>query len=174
MWWWVLISPGVTRQPAAPSVSFAAGGASVEPPTALTRPSVIATQPPAISRRSSSTVATRSAPLTRRSHVASGIDVVYRALTHGFNVLLKTVGVEDSKLVVHPVDLAPFRDGTPADRAGVAAAIDAACRDTGFLVLTGHGLQDDVVRRWFDAFTECSALPMEEKLGYVVEKAAAN
>src|SRR3954452_18868039 len=91
MWWWVLISPGVTRQPAAGSVSFAAGGASVEPPTALTRPSVIATQPPAISRRSSSTVATRSAPLTRRSHVASGTDVVYRALTHGFNVLLKTV-----------------------------------------------------------------------------------
>jgi isopenicillin N synthase-like dioxygenase len=89
--------------------------------------------------------------------------------------LLKTVVVEESsKLVVHPVDLAPFRNGTPEDRAAVAGAIDAACRDTGFLVLTGHGVPDAVVQRWFDAFTDFFALPEDEKLRYVVEEAAAN
>jgi isopenicillin N synthase-like dioxygenase len=92
-----------------------------------------------------------------------------------FNLLLKTVGVGDAQqLAVHPVDLAPFRDGTPADRAGVAAAIDAACRDTGFLVLTGHGVPDDVVSGWMDACAAFFALPIEEKLRYVVEEPAAN
>jgi isopenicillin N synthase-like dioxygenase len=72
------------------------------------------------------------------------------------------------------VDLAPFRLGTAEDRAGVASAIDAACRDTGFLVLTGHGVPDEVVERWFEVCTAFFALPTEEKLGYVVEEAAAN
>jgi isopenicillin N synthase-like dioxygenase len=96
-------------------------------------------------------------------------------LTHAFNLLLKTVGVEhNQQLAVHPVDLAPFRSGGPTDRAGVAAAIDAACRDTGFLVLTGHGVPDGVVDRWLGACTDFFALPMDEKLRYVVEEPAAN
>jgi isopenicillin N synthase-like dioxygenase len=96
-------------------------------------------------------------------------------LTHAFNLLLKTVGVEHKQqLAVHPVDLAPFRSGGPTDRAGVAAAIDAACRDTGFLVLTGHGVPDAVVELWLEACTDFFALPMDEKLRYVVEEPAAN
>jgi isopenicillin N synthase-like dioxygenase len=77
-------------------------------------------------------------------------------------------------LVVHPVDLSSFRDGTADDRAAVAAAIDAACRDTGFLVLTGHGVPAAVVERWVDTCAAFFDLPMERKRRYVVDEAAAN
>jgi isopenicillin N synthase-like dioxygenase len=77
-------------------------------------------------------------------------------------------------LVVHPIDLSSFRDGTADDRAAVAAAIDAACRDTGFLVLTGHGVPGAVVERWVDACAAFFDLPKEHKARYVVAEAAAN
>src|SRR3954469_18073835 len=66
-WWWVLTRPGVTRQPRASIVRTAAGRGSAEDPIPLISPSVTATQPPGISRRASSTVATRSASVTSRS-----------------------------------------------------------------------------------------------------------
>jgi len=77
-------------------------------------------------------------------------------------------------LVVHPVDLSFFRDGTAADRAAVAAAIDAACRDTGFLVLTGHGVPGAVVERWVETCAAFFDQPMTEKHRYIVEEPAAN
>lgn len=79
-----------------------------------------------------------------------------------------------SDLVVHPVDLEPFRHGGPDDRAAVAAAIDRACRDTGFLVLTGHGVPAPVVDRWMDACGEFFALPVETKRRWIVDDPAAN
>ena len=66
MWWWVLTSPGVTRQPEA-SIRCSAGGSCPGPPTESTSPSRTATQPPAISVPASSTVATSVAPETSRS-----------------------------------------------------------------------------------------------------------
>jgi isopenicillin N synthase-like dioxygenase len=67
-------------------------------------------------------------------------------------------------LSVPVIDIAPFRNGGPADRAAVAAAVGSACRDIGFLVVSGHGVPDrmlaeigDVTRRFFD-------LPLEEKM----------
>ena len=77
-------------------------------------------------------------------------------------------------LVVHPVDLSSFRDGSAADRAAVAAAIDTACRDTGFLVLTGHGVPSIVVDRWVDVCATFFDQPMDHKRRYVVAEAAAN
>jgi len=35
---------------------------------------------------------------------------------------------------------------TGADRAGVAAAVDRAARDVGFLQITGHGVPVSIVR----------------------------
>ncbi len=72
MWWWVLTRPGVTRQPAASSVSPRGGPGSPAPPTALISPPVTATQPPASSRCSASQVATSLAPVTSRSAAGSG------------------------------------------------------------------------------------------------------
>ena len=38
------------------------------------------------------------------------------------------------------VDLAPFRDGSAADRKRVAAEVAQACETLGFLVVSGHGV----------------------------------
>ncbi|MEK9968467.1 MAG: 2-oxoglutarate and iron-dependent oxygenase domain-containing protein [Ferrovibrio sp.] len=47
------------------------------------------------------------------------------------------------------IDIAPFRLGDTDERRRVAAAIDRACREIGFFIVTGHGLADtalDVMR----------------------------
>ena len=36
------------------------------------------------------------------------------------------------------IDLAPYFAGTPEGKAQVAKAVDQACRDIGFLVITNH------------------------------------
>ena len=55
------------------------------------------------------------------------------------------------------IDIAPFRTGDAAARAQVGRQVDQACRDIGFLVITGHGVPEsliaatrDVSRRFFD------------------------
>jgi isopenicillin N synthase-like dioxygenase len=62
------------------------------------------------------------------------------------------------------IDIGPFIHGDEAARAQVAAAVDRACRETGFLVISGHGVPDALVesvrslaRAYFD-------LPLDEKL----------
>ncbi len=42
-------------------------------------------------------------------------------------------------------DLAQFEQSTGPDRVSLARSLDEICRDTGFLVLTGHGVPDDVI-----------------------------
>ncbi|RYG89753.1 isopenicillin N synthase family oxygenase [Loktanella sp. IMCC34160] len=43
------------------------------------------------------------------------------------------------------LDLARFEAATGADRAGEAARLDAICRDSGFLILRGHGVPEAVI-----------------------------
>jgi isopenicillin N synthase-like dioxygenase len=77
-------------------------------------------------------------------------------------------------LPVHPVDLEPFRLGGPAERTTVATAIDAACRDSGFLLLSGHGVSTalcDAVLESFGAFFDLS---LAEKRRFVVADETAN
>ncbi|MGW0038076.1 isopenicillin N synthase family dioxygenase [Gordonia sp. NPDC003376] len=62
------------------------------------------------------------------------------------------------------IDISAFRDGTDADRRRVAADVDRACRDIGFLIITGHGVGPDQIRRVYDTSKEFFALPDEEKL----------
>ena len=64
-------------------------------------------------------------------------------------------------LTVPVIDLAPFRDGT--DKAGVAGAVDRACRDIGFLVVSGHGVPPDLVERTRAAGRAFFDLPLAEK-----------
>ncbi len=61
------------------------------------------------------------------------------------------------------IDLGPFRDGSPAGKRAVARAIDEACRDIGFLVVTGHGVDDALVRRTADVSRAFFDLPLAEK-----------
>ena len=65
---------------------------------------------------------------------------------------------------VPAVDLSPYvRDGSPAARAAVAAAMDDACRTVGFVQVTGHGVPDDVVAGLADAMDSFFELPLETK-----------
>ena len=44
------------------------------------------------------------------------------------------------------IDISPFLVGTAAGKASVAQAVGSACREIGFLVITGHGVADQLVR----------------------------
>jgi isopenicillin N synthase-like dioxygenase len=77
-------------------------------------------------------------------------------------------------LPVHPLDLGPFRDGDEVERREVARQVDAACRDTGFLVVTGHGVPQatcDAALAGFGAFFD---LPDAAKRAVVVDDPEAN
>ncbi len=45
------------------------------------------------------------------------------------------------------IDLAAARAGDPVARQSVAAEIDAACRESGFLVVGGHGIDQELIDR---------------------------
>ncbi len=66
------------------------------------------------------------------------------------------------------VDVGPFLDGDRAGAQAVVEAVDRACREIGFLIVTGHRVPPElmretqaVTRRFFD-------LPLDEKLRYRV------
>jgi isopenicillin N synthase-like dioxygenase len=60
------------------------------------------------------------------------------------------------------VDMAPLQ-GSDADRDAVAAAIDTACRETGFFYVVGHGVPADLVARVDARAREFFARPDDEK-----------
>ena len=62
------------------------------------------------------------------------------------------------------IDLTPARHGGAVERARVAAAIDAACREIGFFAITGHGVPDRQVHDLRRAAHEFFALPTADKL----------
>ena len=61
------------------------------------------------------------------------------------------------------IDLEPFRTGGAAARRAVAAEIDRACREVGFLAVTGHGVPDELVADLRAISREFFALPEDEK-----------
>ena len=64
------------------------------------------------------------------------------------------------------IDLTPFATGTELpnpEAQAIARSIDQALRETGFLMVKGHGVTDDVKQRYFDKMHEFFALPLEEK-----------
>jgi isopenicillin N synthase-like dioxygenase len=77
-------------------------------------------------------------------------------------------------LPVHPLDLEPFRLGGAAERADVAARLDDACRDSGFLCVTGHGVPQAVCDDLLDAWGTFFDQPLAEKLRWVVADDEAN
>lgn len=62
------------------------------------------------------------------------------------------------------VDLSRFVDGTPQERSSVADALVAACADTGFVLISGHGVPDDRLRAFYDTAREFFQLPLQQKL----------
>ncbi|MFF2086556.1 isopenicillin N synthase family dioxygenase [Nocardia sp. NPDC058176] len=68
---------------------------------------------------------------------------------------------------VPTIDITAFRtDADDTARAAVAAAIDTACREVGFMQIVGHGIPDDAIAGLTGALDEFFALPLEVKKRY--------
>jgi isopenicillin N synthase-like dioxygenase len=66
------------------------------------------------------------------------------------------------------VDLQPWFDGTDDGRAAVAARVDEALRESGFLLVTGHDVPADLTQRVRAHARRFFALPSERKARYAV------
>lgn len=67
-------------------------------------------------------------------------------------------------LQVPIIDLSPYRSGTPEGKAAVAARVDQACRDIGFLVVSGHGIPEALIERTHAVSRRFFERPHAEKL----------
>lgn len=67
-------------------------------------------------------------------------------------------------LDVPVIDIAPALSGDRGGKGRVAAAVNRACEDIGFLVVTGHGVDPSICSRVFDESAAFFDLPLEEKL----------
>ena len=66
-------------------------------------------------------------------------------------------------LDVPVIDIAPFLRGAPADKARVAEQVGRACRDIGFLVIQGHGVDPVLSERMRAVSRAFFDLPLAEK-----------
>jgi isopenicillin N synthase-like dioxygenase len=62
------------------------------------------------------------------------------------------------------IDLAPYLEGTARGKAAVAAQVDRACTDIGFLSIIGHGVPNDLIEKCYSVSKEFFDLPLEEKM----------
>ena len=74
-----------------------------------------------------------------------------------------TTGSDTTMAYIPVIDLGPARSGVAAARAAVANDIDRACRESGFLVATGHGVDPSLVERLHDVTLELFAQPDDWK-----------
>ncbi|WGL50560.1 2-oxoglutarate and iron-dependent oxygenase domain-containing protein [Nocardioides sp. BP30] len=66
------------------------------------------------------------------------------------------------------VDVSPYvSGGGEQERAAVAAAVDAACRDVGFIQILGHGVPDEAVEALADAVDALFGLPLSTKSQWI-------
>ena len=62
------------------------------------------------------------------------------------------------------IDIGPYRLGDARAKAGVATAVDRACRDIGFLVIDGHGVDAGLIERTRRVSAAFFDLPLAEKM----------
>jgi isopenicillin N synthase-like dioxygenase len=74
-------------------------------------------------------------------------------------------------------DLSPFATGRELpspEAAAIAREIDDTLRSTGFLLVSGHGVVDDVRDAYFDAMRSFFALPIEKKEEIAIGRSACH
>jgi isopenicillin N synthase-like dioxygenase len=77
--------------------------------------------------------------------------------------------------VVTSVDISALRSpGSPDAAAACARSIDTACRETGFLSVTGHGIPAELIDAMLRVTTDFFDQPLPYKTGFRVEDRAAN
>ena len=62
------------------------------------------------------------------------------------------------------IDISPFSSGSDESKRRVARQVGQACRDIGFLVISGHGVPEDLIEATRAVSAEFFALPKDEKL----------
>jgi isopenicillin N synthase-like dioxygenase len=72
------------------------------------------------------------------------------------------------------VDVSSFATGAPPspEQDTAAAEIDRICREIGFFLIAGHGVERDVKAAMFEAMQRFFARPVEEKLEIAIGKSA--
>ena len=70
--------------------------------------------------------------------------------------------------IVPFIDIAPFLHGGADDKARVAAEVDKACREIGFLVVSGHDVPDALIDAMHGMSDDYFALPHWEKMRHKI------
>jgi isopenicillin N synthase-like dioxygenase len=65
------------------------------------------------------------------------------------------------------IDISPYRGAEAAARRALAAEVDRICREIGFMVITGHGVDPDLIAAVEDVSRTFFDLPLEEKMQIV-------
>src|SRR5271170_4489712 len=68
------------------------------------------------------------------------------------------------QLSVPIIDIGPYWTGGDAGKRAVAATVDRACRDIGFLVISGHGVAPEMVEETREVARDFFDLRLDEKL----------
>jgi isopenicillin N synthase-like dioxygenase len=69
-----------------------------------------------------------------------------------------------TEYAIPTIDMTPLRTGSDTQKREVARQIDAACRDTGFFLVTGHGVPGDLITKTRQRAIDFFALPDDEKM----------
>ena len=76
---------------------------------------------------------------------------------------MNEVRLRDGRNRVPTIDIAPFTAGKTPEKAQVSDEVRTACEEIGFFVITGHGFDEAVLTRVYDASRAFFDLPTEEK-----------
>src|ERR1700716_712412 len=68
-----------------------------------------------------------------------------------------------SKAAVPVIDISPYRGADAAARRALAAEVDRTCREIGFMVISRHGIDPDLIAAVEDISRTFFDLPLEEK-----------
>ena len=72
------------------------------------------------------------------------------------------------------IDISGLWSASSTDHARVAAEVGAACRDTGFFAITGHGIGPAQMQDAFAVAHEVFALPAEAKQALAIARHGSN
>lgn len=76
-----------------------------------------------------------------------------------------------AEFMVPTVDISPYvQDGSDADKAATARALDEACRTVGFIQIVGHGVPSEITEGLTRAIDDFFSLPLEQKKAWVRPK----
>lgn len=67
---------------------------------------------------------------------------------------------------VPTVDINPYLEGDPARKSVVASSVDHACRDIGFMIITGHGVRAELIEKLWTVSRRFFSLPLDVKMKY--------